>query len=269
MKYIDGNNFIAHYLKNNISCAVGKIGITELNLIQCCMQRYYPPNIIKDATNIAGIYPQEIFDEFIQMYTKDLLLLNAMPIWNKVIPKLEHNICKKINAYPIQLTDIEPYFHNPPWSLQLKDKRVLIISPFVDSIKQQYQIKDKIWPQNILPDFELLTIKYPHAKTTNPSSSFNTTFEAINYAKEKMDQINYDVALVGCGGASIPLAIHAKRCKKIGIHLGGPLQILFGIRGARWDSIKEFHKFFNEHWVRPSLQETPIVKEIVEGGCYW
>ena len=30
---IDGNNFIAHKLKNNESFVAGKIGVTELNLL--------------------------------------------------------------------------------------------------------------------------------------------------------------------------------------------------------------------------------------------
>jgi len=269
MQLIDGNNFISHHLKNQIPTAVGKIGITELNLIQCCMQRHYPKNIIDDATNIAGIYPQEIFDQFVQSYTKDLMSLNAMAIWNKVLPNLELKICQKIQAHPIQLTDIEPYFHELPWSKYLENKKVLVISPFVESIIKQYQIKDKLWNRPILPNFELITIKYPHAKTTDPNSRYQSTFEAIAATKNKMDTVDYDVALIGTGGSSIPLTIYAKQKNKIGIHMGGPLQILFGIRGARWDAIQSFQKFFNEYWIRPSMDEIPPKKELVEGGCYW
>jgi hypothetical protein len=56
---------------------------------------------------------------------------------------------------------------------------------------------------------------------------------------------------------------------KIGIHLGGPLQILFGIKGRRWDAHDVISKMYNEHWVRPSKSETPENNFAVEGGCYW
>jgi len=51
--------------------------------------------------------------------------------------------------------------------------------------------------------------------------------------------------------------------------MGGSTQVLFGIRGKRWDNISEFHTFFNEHWTRPSKEETPEKVELVEGACYW
>lgn len=271
MKLVDGNNFIAHHLKNNISCAIGKIGITELNLIHCYMSNHYPDNIITDATNIAGIYPytKERFDEFIKEYLIDIKELDAMPIWNRVIPQLEQKLCVDNSAYPIRLQDIEPQFHEKPWSHKLQGKKVLVVSPFASSIEKQFKQKEKIWPNGLLPDFNLITLKYPHARTTDPNSQYSSTKEAIKDYKDKMSDIDFDVALVGTGGASIPLTIHAKRQGKIGIHVGGALQILFGIRGARWDNIQEFHRFFNEHWVRPSGDEVPPNKELTEGGCYW
>ena len=62
---------------------------------------------------------------------------------------------------------------------------------------------------------------------------------------------------------------HAKRRGKQAIHLGGPLQILFGIKGKRWDDIPSVSKFYNEYWTRPSDEETPVNNTKVEGGCYW
>ena len=50
--------------------------------------------------------------------------------------------------------------------------------------------------------------------------------------------------------------------------LGGT-QILFGIRGKRWDDSEYFKPLFNEYWTRPSEAETPKNAEKVENGCYW
>lgn len=43
---------------------------------------------------------------------------------------------------------------------------------------------------------------------------------------------------------------------KKAIHMGGATQMLFGIKGKRWED--EYGEFMNEHWIRPSKEETPI-----------
>lgn len=44
------------------------------------------------------------------------------------------------------------------------------------------------------------------------------------------------------------------------VHIGGALQLLFGIKGRRWD--REFSSIYNDAWVRPEENENlemPIV----------
>ena len=86
---------------------------------------------------------------------------------------------------------------------------------------------------------------------------------------KQMEKINFDVLLIGTGASSLPLASHAKNLGKQAIHPGGALQILFGIKGKRWDEMKPMKFFFNEHWIRPSLEETPSGYQQIEGGTYW
>ena len=60
-----------------------------------------------------------------------------------------------------------------------------------------------------------------------------------------------------------------KRSGRKAVHLGGATQILFGIKGKRWDAHEVISGLYNEHWVRPSTDETPQRKNVVEGGTYW
>jgi hypothetical protein len=53
------------------------------------------------------------------------------------------------------------------------------------------------------------------------------------------------------------------------VHIGGSLQILFGIKGKRWDEHETISKMYNEHWVRPSAEEIVPDANKVEDGCYW
>ena len=82
-------------------------------------------------------------------------------------------------------------------------------------------------------------------------------------------QIDFDIAIVGCGAYGLPLAAKIKEIGKQAIHLAGATQILFGIRGARWDVRPEMQKYFNEYWIRPSDSERPKDAQSVEGACYW
>ena len=87
--------------------------------------------------------------------------------------------------------------------------------------------------------------------------------------KDKIDQDDYDVCLIGCGAYGFPLAAHVKRMGKQAIHLGGALQLLFGIRGNRWDNMDDYKSLVNQYWTRPKGVEIPQAKDKVENGCYW
>lgn len=101
--------------------------------------------------------------------------------------------------------------------------------------------------------------------------NFNSNyFDSLNIMKEKIDNLQFDIALIGCGSYGLPLGSFVKSYKKKSVvHLGGCLQILFGIMGNRWHSNQRIMKFFNENWVRPSESERTKNFNLVEGGCYW
>ena len=87
--------------------------------------------------------------------------------------------------------------------------------------------------------------------------------------KAEMDTKDFDVVIIGCGAYGFPLAAHAKRRGKKAIHLGGPTQMLFGIKGKRWVENENFKAILNEHFVFP--EDTDKIKNAskVEEGCYW
>lgn len=72
---------------------------------------------------------------------------------------------------------------------------------------------------------------------------------AIRYPK-----IDFDIALIGCGAYGMPLASFIKGMGKQAVHLAGWTQILFGIKGKRWDDLPYVSKFYNNAWVRPQQQ---------------
>ena len=68
---------------------------------------------------------------------------------------------------------------------------------------------------------------------------------------------------------SLVLGAFVKRLGKQAIHLGGATQMLFGIKGRRWDNYPRSARLYNDAWVRPLPEETPAGAQKVEQGCYW
>jgi hypothetical protein len=78
-----------------------------------------------------------------------------------------------------------------------------------------------------------------------------------------------DIALIGCGAYGFPLATRLKKAGKQAVHIGGSLQILFGIKGKRWDDHEIIGKLYNDAWVRPGDNEKVNGSSVVENSCYW
>jgi glycerol-3-phosphate dehydrogenase len=87
--------------------------------------------------------------------------------------------------------------------------------------------------------------------------------------KDLINKASFDVAIIGCGAYGFPLAAHVKRIGKKAVHMGGATQILFGIKGARWNNHDFISFLYNEYWTAPNKQETPTKHKDIEGGCYW
>ena len=119
---------------------------------------------------------------------------------------------------------------------------------------------------DFLPEFNLLTIKA--VQSLGGVSEFEDWFAALQYMKDEMDKLQYDIAIIGCGAYGFNLAAHAKRTGHKAILLGGATQLLFGIMGKRWED-KKYNIPVNEHWCRPAEAERPASFEQVENGCYW
>jgi len=147
---------------------------------------------------------------------------------------------------------------------------VLVVSPFVKSIESQYKKREAIWREmpGFLPSFKLLTLRCPLYSHLVPPEHASWA-DTLNFLFSQCDSVEYDVLIAGAGAWGLPLAVHAKRCGKVGIHMGGSTQLLFGIKGARWNQWHHFTELQNEHWVYPSEEETPKGVEEIEGACYW
>jgi hypothetical protein len=272
---VDGGEHLRRAIETATPYAAGKMGSLEAVALQVYLRRRGKPfcysSYIRHSLFVnSGVFPQneETYDQFCARYLSDVSACNALAAWDVAgEAKVFRDHCPQ--ATLITLRSLEPYFSDTPWSKALAGKRVLVISPFAKSIEKQFAKREQLWKERgVLPEFTLMTLRAPlSAGLVNPHDK--DWFAAVNRLITEMDFINYDVALIGAGAFSIPLAVHAKQRGKVGVHMGGSLQMLFGVIGKRWRDHKDFKPFVNEAWCAPSPEETPENFKNVEGGCYW
>jgi len=231
---------------------------------------------LKEINTNAGFYFENLeqVTDFFNLYDKALVDTDLLGAWGTAFAWIEFRYLNSITSFisvPETAPWVEPYSPSTsliPWSNMLNGKKVLVVSPFTSSIIQQHKIIDYVFPKSNYPNYELTTIKAPQT-IGYPSNSKPSWFENLNTIKNKMSDTDFDIAIIGAGAYSYPLAHHAKKLGKIGIHSGGGLQLFFGIMGKRWDDDHFYKKYWNKYWVRATLDETPTNFNDVEDGCYW
>ena len=257
---------------NKPFCAI-RFGAVELSCwnnyrkIELGRKKTFKKAVKYSIKNNAGVFP--VNDEILTRYSKESLAsLNKVDYLAISGIHMEDYFYK---LYASQATVIQNWACEPllgMWSKALKGKKILVISPFIDDIKKQYQIKDKLFPVglDILPEFTLLGIEAP-LTLSDENIENSTWFKELSKMEDEMDKLDYDVLLVGAGAYGMHLCIHAKIKGKQAIQSGGATQTLFGIIGKRWENREHVKKYVNEYWIHPT--RTIASKTNVENGAYW
>ena len=279
MNHDQGNNRIRELLTSDRPVLIARHGGTELvTVCQYDLDNGVPG--VRTLCSGSGFFPcyEELAKKWSKLYLESLPGVDCLCEWNHRFGKygkLQHMFSKYTPAADIinNINVLTPFFDQDPWTIALKGKRVLVIHPFANTIKAQYEKRELLFDNpNVLPEFEKLeTIKTVVNITGNPVAGYNTWFEAYDDLKQKIAECEFDVALLGCASYGLITASYIKSLGKSAVHIGGGLQLLFGIRGHRWDSAQDWidRGLYNEHWVRPSEEETPGNAKNLEEAAYW
>jgi len=284
----DASDIIRDRLLNAAPAMIGRFGATELNCVSNYLftkkDKYSILDYIKgnaepfffdeqsvlSMRSLSGFFSPEIslLEKYSEMSISEMRQIDVLGSWLKQ----EKYFFNELNESQfINMAALEPYYHQNPWTTALEGKKVLVIHPFEESIRSQYKKRELLFDnKNVLPAFELKTIKAVQSLDSN-GVQFSNWFEALDSMKVKIDQADFDIAILGCGAYAMPLAAYIKSLGKKSVVLAGATQLLFGIRGKRWEKHPYISKLFNEHWVSPLPSETPPVSVInrVEGATYW
>ena len=218
----------------------------------------------------TGVFPadEKTLMRFSEQALEDSRQLDILGTWNARERQLAHEFFPGAKA--VDLDDLDPFFFKDPWSSSLAGKKVLLIHPFVNTIRSQYARRTELFEdKSVLPEFELMTY-CPATTFLGLSSPYKNWFDALYKMCDDISRIDFDAAILGCGAYGLSIGAFIKRnLHRQAIHLGGVTQLLFGIKGGRWDDRPRFNAFYNTSWVRPGESERPFNFKQHEGGAYW
>lgn len=268
----DGNALIAQMIDSTSPVLVARGGATEMRCIGDYLSSgRFSEKISQEISTLSGVFPANdcVLERFCNTYIDAIGKADLISLWGVgAEAQVVHKYC--LESKFTELHALEPYYFDNPWSRTLKGKELLIVHPFVDSIIRQYEKRELLWKnKEVLPEVKKLYCVKAVQSIAGQRTEFKTWFDALQSMKNKISEIDFDVAIIGAGAYGLPLAAYCKSLGRKAIQMSGATQILFGIKGKRWDNHPVISMFYNDEWIRPSAQETPQQLQKVEGGSYW
>lgn len=251
--------------------APGSLPCKWLRLVTGKMGPFWLDNSIRTGiTWNAGLFPptDEMISRFGEKMLADCQGVDILAIWATGEKRLHARFFP--DAKFILFPDFDPFFASPPWSMALEGKTVLVIHPFESTIQAQYKKREFLFTDpRVLPVFNLKTYKSVQSIAGN-QTGYATWFDALAQMCADISKIEFDIALIGAGAYGMPLGAHVKRLGKKAVHMGGMTQLLFGIKGGRWDHMPRFaNTLYNPYWTRPLPEDRPKNYLTIEHGSYW
>jgi hypothetical protein len=287
----EGNNIIGKMIQQGAPFLIARFGASEMKIlnnfqiiektrewsffrkyiysVKSGNKTYFKNEYKNELRDNSGFFhnEDEYFYRFCQLYKECVKRIDVLAVWNlNGEAEFHKNYLPQADLIPF--TSLEPYYYENPWSQALKHKKVLVVHPFAKSIEINFRNREQIYPNGILPDFDLVTIKAIQTLYGNPSE-FPTWFDALESMLDKIKTKDFDLAIIGAGAYGLPLGSMIKDIGRQAILLGGATQILFGIKGNRWENHPVISKLFNEYWTRPIPEEHFGNYKKMENACYW
>lgn len=284
------NDLVRRFLERGTPCLIARFGCVELDaalrghdiarrapavrkaldLLTGASGPFWWDNSIRaNLLRTAGVFP---VDDVTLMCFSERLLSDARSVdvlgsWNARELELKKRLFPNCRAIDLGGLDAFPYRN--PWSAALAGRRVLVVHPFCQTIAAQYARREKLFEDPaVLPTFQLMTYR-PVTSFLGLQTPYRDWFEALDAMCADIAKMDFDVALIGCGAYGLSIGTFVKNVLgRQAVLLGGGTQLLFGIKGRRWDG-GPYSRFYNEFWVRPGEAERPANYRRHEGGAYW
>lgn len=283
------NDYIIKKLQSNKKFLISRMGAgAETIVVYLCtihgIDKIYTEQFDKLFIQLSienGIYnlTKNSLSRYVKLYKETIEKSDSLAVFINLMVTQQKYFVENNKLETLYSRVLEPFYcckdNIKPWSHYLLGKKVLIVNPFVDSFQQQLKNNFQIFkdPEKKLFLDEQEFVFYKTYNTSAGNALHENWEKTYDMMCDDISKLDFDIALLGCGGYGLPLCnyIHEKLDKSV-IYIGGGLQLLFGVMGARWENVPMWKDIIKENqtkFIRPSKEEQIENKERVEGGCFW
>ena len=284
MNIIDSNKEIINIIKLNKPFIIARFGLGPETTV--CYNYYKNKklnhNNFNNLLRICGIYSKnndiKVFEKYFQELNNSIKNANLLAcFYNSKIESIQNEYSQVFNLTKIHSRSLEPFYviqdNEIPWTHFLFGKKVLVINPFTDSIQKQLNNNFQIFKdKKIFLDGQEF-IFYKTFQTHGNNYIHNDWLETFTIMCNDIEKLEFDIALLGCGGYGLPLCNFIKtKMNKSAVYIGGGLQLLFGVMGHRWINREDWKKIIKENntnFIYPSVNEQLNNKNTIENSAYW
>lgn len=270
--------------------ATGKIGVSERRWMYLPMlldRHPTPRQRVAYAASLSwhcrstGVYPhrEDFYLRFNEFYNEHLQHLDCVGICCD--SQFERDV---VAHYTLKRT--VHYLHQEPdrsapakpelcYLPAFAGKRLLIVCPFARMLRARANEAtfERVW-SNIgkrwFHPASVDALEFPYGFEPATQAVYPTALDLYESIAADLEEREFDIALIAAAGLSIPIASKVKSLGKIGISLGGHLQVLFGVIGTRWRDRPEWKsQYFNDAWVDMPADLRPANSHLCDFGSYW
>ena len=271
----EANRLIFNSIKKGEPKSIARIGNTESILsYNYRLNRDFKIPIFsyleKKALSLSGIYPCTRANtlEFCRLFDAYVNQVDVLSVWFTPGEVGFYRCSNKPQLIPLKT--LEPFHVTTPWTHAFEGKKVLVIHPFMKSIQHQIE-KSRSYFKNSLFKPKMDLILYKPVQSLGTKQKLDGSWKAsLDRMISEIKLIDFDVSLIAAGAYGLPLAVEIKKMGKVGINVGGALQLFFGVMGNRWQFDSDLNKvILKENWIRPLKEDIVDDFTSIEGGCYW
>jgi hypothetical protein len=274
---------IVNICNSNKPVLIGRLSGNETRLCGLIMNNEKVENMLLHRMTInAGIYfeNKESILKYTTLYYDSICNCDLLAIWDGSMKSqcqsfynLMERDDKLKNIKKIHNRVLEPYYSmdNDTYNYNeiCENKKILIISSHIDTMKLQEKNLDKLFQKSIFGNYKSIDYIKPPLTICNLHNNKDWTYYFHNFCNELHNK-DFDIAFVSCGGYGMITSNYIKKeLNKSVIYIGGALQLFFGIKGTRWNNHNIIKTFYNKYWTNVLDHEIPKECKLVENGCYW
>ncbi len=281
-------------LATGVGYATGKIGISEIHRLNYSIMaaesrhassllKALEPHLIYHCLIQSALFPADarFYLRFNEFYAEHLSALDCLGVFPELLGRSRRiPDFYRLRMPLIHFLDQEPERAIPAdkenrYLPAFRGKRVLIVCSFAELLRERAtrEVFEGVWAKTGKRWFEpadVDALEFPYGYSATTHARYATSLELFEDIAGEMSRRTFDVALIAAASLGIPLAAHAKRLGKVGIALGGHLQVLFGVLGKRWRECAVWReRYVNDWWIDMPARYRPPEPLLVDGGAYW